>query len=147
MIRIIWSNPVSVRLFPVQFSNVSWPYLNLLPRFRQTALTCFFVGVLFPSLPERNKSPKVSPQHSPTEGRHGVDSHQATDEGVLAAFQQSHDVGPHVVSVLLPKVLRSGRKWQHWAIFLDKEYIYIANQMCRFLTCNSKKRLVTQGNA
>lgn len=61
-----------------------------------------------PSLPESHQSSEVGPQHCPAEGRHRVDPHQATDEGVLAALEQGNNVGTHVVSVLLSEVLNEG---------------------------------------
>lgn len=77
--------------------------------------TCFFVGVSASSLPERHMSSEVSAEHGPAKGRHGVDSHQAADEGVLAALEQGHNVGTHVVSVLLPEVLDEGKTcFQNW---------------------------------
>lgn len=58
-----------------------------------------------PRLPEGHHSSAVSAQHGPTERSHWVDADQATDEGVSAALQQSNDIWPHVVRVLLPEVL------------------------------------------
>lgn len=75
-------------------------------RSHRLGLTRFLVGVSAAGLPESHQGSEVGPQHRPAEGRHGVDAHQAADEGVLAALEQGHDVGTHVVSVLLPKVLR-----------------------------------------
>lgn len=66
------------------------------------------MGVPAARLPEGHQGAEVGPQDGPAEGRHRVDAHQAADEGVLAALEQGHDVGPHVVSVLLPEVLRGG---------------------------------------
>lgn len=77
--------------------------------------TCFFVDVSASSLPERHISSEVSAEHGPAKGRHGVDSHQAADEGVLAALEQGHNVGTHMVSVLLPEVLDEGKTcFQNW---------------------------------
>lgn len=63
-------------------------------------------------LPESHQGPEVGSKHGPAEGGHRVDAHQAADEGVLAALEQGHDVGPHVVSVLLSEVLREGGREQ-----------------------------------
>lgn len=49
-------------------------------------LTSFFVGVSATGLPESHQGPEVGTQDSPAEGGHGVDSHQAADEGVLTAL-------------------------------------------------------------
>ena len=71
-------------------------------------VTCaFFALVSLPSLPEGNQGPEVSPQHRPAERGRWVDANQPTDEGVLAALQQCHDVRTHVIRVLLPEVLRN----------------------------------------
>lgn len=70
------------------------------------SLTCFLVGVSAAGLSESHQGSEVGPQHRPAEGRHGVDAHQATDEAVFAALEQGHDVGTHVVRVLLPEVLQ-----------------------------------------
>lgn len=72
---------------------------------RRRSLTRFLVGVSAAGLPESHQGSEVGPQHRPAEGGHGVDAHQAADEGVLAALQQGHDVWTHVVCVLLPEVL------------------------------------------
>lgn len=72
-------------------------------------LTSFLVGVSAAGLPESHHGSEVGSQHGPAEGRHGVDSHQAADEGVLAALEQGDDVRTHVVSVLLPEVLNEGK--------------------------------------
>lgn len=69
-------------------------------------LTRLLVGVPAARLPESHQGSEVGSQHGPAEGGHRVDAHQAADEGVLAALEQGHDVGPHVVSVLLSEVLR-----------------------------------------
>lgn len=69
-------------------------------------LTRFLVGVSAAGLPESHQGSEVGPQHRPAEGGHGVDAHQAADEAVLAALEKGHDVGTHVVRVLLPEVLR-----------------------------------------
>lgn len=61
------------------------------------------------SLPEGHVGSEISTQHGPAESCHGVDPHQAADEGVLAALQQGHNVGTHVVGVLLPEVLNEGK--------------------------------------
>lgn len=66
------------------------------------------MGVSSARLPESHQGSEVGPQNGPAEGRHRVDAHQAADEGVLAALEQGHYVGPHVVSVLLSEVLREG---------------------------------------
>lgn len=63
------------------------------------------MGVSAAGLPESHQGSEVGPQHRPAEGRHGVDAHQAADEAVFAALEQGHDVGTHVVRVLLPEVL------------------------------------------
>lgn len=73
-------------------------------------LTRLLVGVSPARLSESHQGSEVGPQDGPAKGRHRVDAHQAADEGVLAALEQGHDVGPHVVSVLLPEVLRGGRR-------------------------------------
>lgn len=67
------------------------------------------MGVSAAGLPKSHQGSEVGSQHGPAEGRHGVDSHQAADEGVLAALEQGYDVGTHVVSVLLPEVLDEGK--------------------------------------
>lgn len=72
---------------------------------RRRRLTRFLVGVSAAGLPESHQGSEVGPQHRPAEGRHRVDAHQAADEGVFAALEQGHDVGTHVVGVLLPEVL------------------------------------------
>lgn len=64
------------------------------------------MGVSAAGLPKSHQGSEVGPQHRPAEGRHGVDAHQATDEAVFAALEQGHDVGTHVVRVLLPEVLQ-----------------------------------------
>lgn len=64
------------------------------------------MGVSAAGLPESHQGSEVGPQHRPAEGGHRVDAHQAADEGVFAALEQGHDVGTHVVGVLLPEVLR-----------------------------------------
>lgn len=66
------------------------------------------MGVPAARLPESHHGSEVGSQNGPAEGRHRVDAHQAADEGVLAALEQGHDVGPHVVSVLLSEVLYEG---------------------------------------
>lgn len=71
------------------------------------------MGVSAAGLPESHQGSEVGPQHCPAEGRHGVDPHQAADEGVLAALEQGHDVGTHVVSVLLSEVLNEGETHPH----------------------------------
>lgn len=71
-------------------------------------LTTLLVDVSAAGLPESHQGSEVGSQHGPAEGRHRVDSHQAADEGVLAALEQGHDVGTHVVGVLLPEVLGEG---------------------------------------
>lgn len=68
-------------------------------------LTTLLLDVSLPRLPEGHHGSAVSPQHSPAEGGHRVDADQAADEGVSAALQQSYDVRPHVVRVLLPEIL------------------------------------------
>lgn len=81
-------------------------FLSASYRSHRLGLTRFLVGVSAAGLPESHQGSEVGPQHRPAEGRHGVDAHQAADEGVLAALEQGHDVGTHVVRVLLPEVLR-----------------------------------------
>lgn len=66
------------------------------------------MGVPAAGLPESHQGSEVGPQHCPAEGRHGVDPHQAANEGVLAALEQGHNVRTHVVSVLLSEVLNEG---------------------------------------
>lgn len=61
-------------------------------------------------LPESHHCSAVSAQHGPAERSHRVDADQATDEAVSAALQQSYDVRPHVVRVLLPEVLGVGEE-------------------------------------
>lgn len=63
------------------------------------------MGASAASLPESHQGSEVGSQHCPAEGCHGVDPHQAADEGVLAALEQGHNVRTHVVSVLLSEVL------------------------------------------
>lgn len=88
--------------FPSSLGTHSW------------SLTCFLLGVSAAGLPESHQGSEVGPQHRPAEGRHGVDAHQTTDEAVFAALEQGHDVGTHVVRVLLPEVLqRQGQLTQH----------------------------------
>lgn len=77
---------------------------------KRTKLTALLLGVSLSRLPEGHHGSAVSAQHGPAECRHRVDADQATDEGVPAALQQSYDVGPHVVRVLLPEVLRVGEE-------------------------------------
>lgn len=72
-------------------------------------LTRLLVSVPATRLPESHQGPEVGSQDGPAEGRHRVDAHQAANEGVLAALEQGHDVGPHVVSVLLSEVLSDRR--------------------------------------
>lgn len=76
-------------------------------------LTSFLVSVSTSGLPESHQGSEVGSQHSPAEGCHRVDSHQAADEGVLAAFEQGHNVRTHVVGVLLPEVLNEGKTHMH----------------------------------
>lgn len=72
-------------------------------------LTRLLVGVPAACLPESHQGSEVGSEHGPAEGGHRVDAHQAADEGVLAALEQGHHVGPHVVRVLLSEVL-----WEDW---------------------------------
>lgn len=67
--------------------------------------TSFLLHVSFPSLPEGHHGPEEGPQDSPAENSHGINANHATDEGVLAAAQESHDVRPHVIRVLLAEIL------------------------------------------
>lgn len=69
-------------------------------------LTTLLLRVSLASHAEGHHGPEVGAQHGPAEGGHGVDADQASDEGILTALQQRHDVRTHVVSVLLPEVLR-----------------------------------------
>lgn len=71
------------------------------------ALTTLLFFVSPSRLSEGHGGSEVCPQHGPAEGGHGVDANQAPDEGAPAAPQQGHDIGPHVVSVLLPEILRA----------------------------------------
>lgn len=59
-----------------------------------------------PSVPEGHHGSEVSPEYSPAEGGHWVNTDQATDEGVLTALEKRDDVRPHVVRILLPEVLK-----------------------------------------
>lgn len=61
--------------------------------------------VSFPSLSEGDERSEIGADHGPAEGGHRIDSHQATDESVSAALQQSHDIRTHVIRVLLPEIL------------------------------------------
>lgn len=92
--QIFLSHNSSKEGFPSSFGTPSWN------------LTCFLVGVSAAGLSESHQGSEVGPQHRPAEGRHGVDAHQATDEAVFAALEQGHDIGTHVVRVLLPEVLQ-----------------------------------------
>lgn len=69
------------------------------------SLTRFLLSVSLARLPEAHHCSEIGPQHSPAEGSHRVNPDQATDEGVLAAFQKGNDVRPHVICVLLPEIL------------------------------------------
>lgn len=58
------------------------------------------------SIPERHHTSEIRPEHRPAEGGRRVDADQAADEGVFTALEQSDDVRPHVVCVLLSEVLK-----------------------------------------
>lgn len=89
------------QIIPLPSSRV----YRILPSTPRPLLTCLLVGVSAARLPKSHHGPEVSSQHGPAESGHRVDSHQAADEGVLAALQQGHNVRTHVVGVLLPEVL------------------------------------------
>lgn len=91
------------------------------------------MGVPAARLPESHQGSEVGSQHGPAEGRHRVDSHQAADEGALAALEQGHDVRTHVVSVLLPEVLDDERGTQPTVAQQDFETISVL-QKCRNTT-------------
>lgn len=67
--------------------------------------TSFLLHISFSSLPKRNHGPEKGPQDSPAEHSHRINPDHPTDEGVLAAPQESHDVRAHVIRVLLPEIL------------------------------------------
>lgn len=68
-------------------------------------LTSPLLCVSLPSLSESHQGPEVGSEYCPAESGRRIDAHQAADEGVLAALQQSYDVRAHVVGVLLPEIL------------------------------------------
>lgn len=92
------------------------------------------MGVSAARLPESHQGSEVGSQHGPAEGRHRVDSHQAANEGALAALEQGHDVGTHVVSVLLPEVLDNERGTQSTVAQRDSETISVLQKKCRNTT-------------
>lgn len=71
-------------------------------------LTCSLLSPLgpqAPGLPEHGHGVDGGPEHGPAEHRHRVHADELPHVGAVAAPQESHDVWPHVVHVLLPEVL------------------------------------------
>lgn len=83
------------------------------------------MGVSAASLPESHQGSEVGSQHCPAEGCHGVDSHQAADEGVLAALEQGHNVRTHVVSVLLSEVLNEAEMCMQMLLRRNKHLLTV----------------------
>lgn len=70
--------------------------------------TCSLLGPLgpqAPGLPEHGHGPDGGPEHGPAEHGHGIHADELPHIGAVAAPQEGHDVGPHVVHVLFPEVL------------------------------------------
>lgn len=87
------------------------PPVQLIPSARTQSDSCctWMLGCPAPAgLIEGCQGAYGGPEDAPAEHGHGVCTNQLPQEAPLAATQQSHDVWPHVVCVLLTEVLRVG---------------------------------------